>query len=177
MKILLNTGMILFCLMAARAEEAGFQLALFPEMQLHSMDTPIHGLTLNLFGQNEQHGLTLGLGNWMTGDSYGFALGGIINKTESYHGVQWGLVNYDSKDACGWMLGAVNAVGDTFTGFQLGGFNYAKVCSGFQLGVFNYADELRGLQIGAINIVTKNAWFQDFPNQLGAFFPIVNWSF
>jgi hypothetical protein len=176
MKKLLNTGIILFCLMTARAEEAGFQLALFPEFALHSMDTSIHGLSLNFLGQNEQHGLTFGIGNWMTGGSYGFTLG-CVNKTESYHGVQWGVMNYDSENASGWMLGAINAVGGTFTGFQLGGFNYAKTCSGFQLGAFNYADELSGLQIGAINIVTKNTWFQDWPNQLGAFFPIVNWSF
>ena len=87
--------------MTANAEEAGFQFALTPEAAIHSTGTPIHGLTLNFVGQNEQHGLTLGIGNIMTGQSYGFSLG-LVNKADSYRGVQWGFVNCTSEnyDGC-----------------------------------------------------------------------------
>jgi len=162
--------------MAAKAQEAGFQFALFPEVAIHSVDTPIHGLTLNVFGQNEQHGLTLGIGNWMTGESSGLSLGW-LNRAESYHGVQLGLVNSTVENYSGLMLGFGNSAGKSFTGMQLGAVNYAKTVNGFQLGLFNYTDELQGLQIGAINIATKNTWFGDWPNKFAAFFPIVNWSF
>ena len=162
--------------MTANAEEAGFQFALTPEAAIHSTGTPIHGLTLNFVGQNEQHGLTLGIGNIMTGQSYGFSLG-FVNKADSYRGVQWGFVNCTSENYDGWMTGMVNSVGDTFTGLQLGGINYAKTSHGLQLGVINYTDNLDGLQIGAINIATKNSWFEDLPNHFAAVFPILNWSF
>lgn len=168
--------MILFCVMSANAEEAGFQLALTPEVAIHSTDTIIHGLTLNYVGQNEQHGVTLGIGNIMTGQSYGFSVG-VVNKADSYSGLQWGGVNIASENFSGWMAGAVNVVGDTFTGFQLGGINYARTSHGLQLGAVNYAENLNGLQIGAINIATKNTWFGDFSHELAPFFPIVNWSF
>lgn len=176
MKTLLNIAIILLCAMTAMAEEAGFQFALFPEVAIHSRETVIHGLTLNVFGQNEQHGLTLGIGNWMTGESSGFSLGW-LNSVESYQGVQLGIVNYASENYSGLMVGIGNSVGGTFTGLQLGAFNRAKTCHGWQLGLFNYADDLHGLQIGAINIATKNTWFGDWPNQFAAVFPIVNWSF
>jgi hypothetical protein len=166
----------MFCVITADAQDAGFQFALTPEAQVHSENTTIHGLSLNFVGQNEQHGGTLGIGNIMTGQSYGFSLG-LVNKADSYSGVQFGLVNVTSENYSGWMAGVVNSVGDNFTGFQLGGINYAKTSHGLQLGAINYADNLDGLQIGAINIATKNTWYGDLPHQPAPFFPIVNWSF
>jgi hypothetical protein len=176
MKALLNTALILFCITLANAQDRGFQLALTPELQWHSTDKVIHGLTLNFVGQNEQHGLTFGVGNIMTGESTGFSLG-LVNSVESYRGAQLGVVNAASENYTGFMLGVVNTVGDSFTGMQLGCVNYARNAHGFQLGVINYADDLRGLQIGAINFVAKNAWFGELPNRFAPCFPIVNWSF
>jgi len=176
MKKLFVSSVILLCVIAARAEETGFQLALTPELQLHPSSVPIHGLSLNLFGQNEQHGVTLGVGNWISSESTGFSLG-LLNSSKSYRGVLWGVVNYAEKDFNGWMLGVVNGVGQSFTGFQLGAINVTKHADGFQLGAFNYTDDLHGVQVGAINIVANNSWFQKLPNQFAPVFPIVNWSF
>ena len=143
------------------ADEAFLQLSLTPDIALQSRDTVIKGISLNIWGENEQSGFTLGFVNGSTGDSCGLSWG-IVNYAESYTGLQLGFVNYVSEE---------------FKGVQLGGVNVAMAASGLQWGFVNYAEDLRGVQLGFINIATENPWFEEFPNKLAMVFPFVNWSF
>jgi hypothetical protein len=152
------------------------QLSLTPEIAVQSRTTTINGLSLNIWGENPQHSLTLGIVNGSTGDSAGFSWG-IVNYDDSYHGVQWGIVNISKQEFIGWQRGFVNVSQGTFTGFQDGLLNVSEEMSGFQLGLVNYAEELDGLQIGLVNVAMNNPWFTEFPDKLATGFPIVNWSF
>ena len=143
------------------ADEAFLQLSLTPDIALQSRDTVIKGISLNIWGENEQSGFTLGLVNGSTGDSSGLSWG-IVNYAENYSGVELGFVNYVSEE---------------FKGVQLGGVNVAMAASGLQWGFVNYAEDLRGVQLGFINIATENPWFEEFPDKLATVFPFVNWSF
>ena len=147
--------------LSATAEEAFLQLSLTPDVALQSRDTVINGISLNIWGENEQSAFALGFVNGSTGHSCGVSWG-IVNYAESYTGLQIGFVNY---------------VSEQFEGVQLGGVNVAANASGLQWGFINYAENLRGVQIGFINIVTENPWFDEFPDKLAMVFPIVNWSF
>ena len=137
------------------------QLTLTPAVALFPRTTVVRGVSLNIWGENEQTGLTLGIVNGSTGDSAGFTWG-IVNYDESYHGVQWGIVNFDQG---------------SFVGFQDGLVNVTEDARGFQLGLVNYAERLDGLQIGLVNVAANNGWFDEFPDKLAKGFPIVNWSF
>src|ERR1700748_554085 len=105
-KLLVATVVIGASCMGAWADEP-IQLSLTPDIALQPRTTEIDGLSLNIWGENPQRGLTLGFVNGSTGDSAGFSWG-LVNYDESYHGVQWGLVNYSRESFIGWQRGLVN---------------------------------------------------------------------
>jgi hypothetical protein len=156
--------------------EAPIQLSLTPDIALQPRSTEIDGISLNIWGENPQRGLTLGFVNGSTGESSGFSWG-IVNYDETYHGVQWGLVNISQDEFVGWQRGLVNVSGGTFAGFQSGAVNVSEQMTGLQLGIVNYGQELHGVQVGLVNIAANNPWFTEFPDKLATGFPIVNWSF
>jgi hypothetical protein len=159
------------------AAESAFQLSLTPDIAIHPKTTQINGIALDIWGENPQHSLNLGLVNGSTGDSSGFTWG-LVNYSESYIGVSWAWVNVNKTSFIGWQSGWVNVAQNKFTGFQSAWiFNYAKEFHGFQLGLINYTEELHGVQIGLANIAINNPWFSEFPDKLATGFPIVNWSF
>lgn len=159
-----------------------FQASLTPEIAIYPKTAEIHGLSLNIWGENPQQGVALGIVNGSSGDSVGFTWG-VVNYADSYTGVSWGLVNYSKNDFNGWQGGLlflpclVNVSQGNFTGFQEGIVNCAQEFHGFQLGLVNYTENLRGVQIGIVNIAINNPWFSDFPDKLATGFPIINWSF
>jgi hypothetical protein len=154
-----------------------FQASLTPDIAIYPTDAEIHGLSLNIWGENPQQGVALGIVNGSTGDSAGFSWG-IVNYSEMYTGVSWAWVNVNTTSFHGWQYGWVNVAQGEFIGFQSGLiFNYSKKATGLQLGLVNYAESLDGVQIGLANIVMDNPWFSDFPDKLATGFPIVNWSF
>lgn len=162
----------------AMAESEPIQLSLTPEIAVHDKNTEIRGLSLNIWGENPQTGLALGIANGSRGDSKGFSLGLLLNYSESYTGVQWGLVNYSTGNFVGWQLGAVNFVKKSVKGLQTGFVNYADKFTGLQLGFINYADKpTNALQIGLINVMPQNEWFKKAPNELAPAMIIVNWRF
>lgn len=163
---------------ALQADESHFfQASLTPDIAIYPKTTQINGIALDIWGENPQHSLNLGLVNGSTGESSGFAWG-LINYSESYTGVSWAVVNVNKTSFTGWQSGWVSVAQDKFVGFQSGWIvTYAKEMHGLQLGLVNYAEELHGVQIGLANIVMNNGWFNEFPDKLATGFPIVNWSF
>jgi hypothetical protein len=171
------------CAQAEEADSRPFQASLTPEIAIYPTTTEIRGLSLNIWGENPQHGLTLGFVNGSTGESGGFTWG-LYNYTESYTGVQWGIVNYSTRNFIGWQGTPffwpclANVSKGSFTGFQFAwGFNYAQDMRGLQLALVNYSEHLHGVQIGLANIAMNNSWFHEFPDKLATGFPILNWSF
>lgn len=165
------------CVTTLKAQEAGFQLALTPDAALHPRTTFIRGVSLDVWGENPQASLNLGIVNGSTGESGGFSWGFIANYDESYVGVHWALLNYSSKNFLGWQGGLLNISQGTGMGLQSGWINYADEFKGLQFGVINVAQKLEGVQIGIANIALNNPWFEELPNKLATGFPIVNWSF
>lgn len=166
----------------AAAESRPLQLSLTPEVAVYPDTVEIRGLSLNIWGENPQQGVAIGLVNGSTGDSAGFTWA-LCNYAEAYTGVAWGLANYSKSSFVGWQGGVfffpclVNVSQGTFTGFQEGAFNYAEEFHGFQLGLVNYSESLDGVQVGIVNIAKNNPWFSEFPSKLATGFPIINWSF
>lgn len=152
------------------------QLSLTPDIALFSKDTEVHGFALNIWGQNPQMSLNIGLVNGSTGDSGGLSWG-IVNYDESYRGVQLGWVNVSTENFTGLQGGYVNFSQGTFKGLQYGLVNIAEDTTGLQLGVVNYAEKLHGVQIGLINVAMNNPAFTELPDKLSPGFPILNWSF
>lgn len=159
-----------------KAEDTAIQLSLTPDIALYPRTADVHGLALNIWGENEQHTLALGFVNGSTGESGGFSWS-LVNYCDSYTGVQWGLVNVSRETFIGWQRGLVNVSQGTFQGYESGLVNVSADTTGFQLGVVNYAENLNGVQIGLINIAKNNPCFHDFPDKLAKGFPFVNWSF
>jgi hypothetical protein len=159
-----------------------FQASLTPEVAIYPKTTEIRGLSLNIWGENPQQGVAIGLVNGSSGDSSGLTWA-LYNYAESYTGVSWGLANYSKTSFVGWQGGifffpcVVNIAKDQFTGFQQAAVNYAEDFHGLQLGLVNYSENLHGIQVGVVNIAMNNPWFKEFPDQLATGFPIVNWSF
>ena len=161
MKRLLLVTFISTALFSAIAEEKFLQLSLTPDIALQSRDTVINGISLSIWGENEQHCFALGFVNGSKGDSSGFSWG-LVNYAERYTGLQLGIVNYSNDFVSGVQWGTVNVAN--------------KVC-GLQMGVVNYTKDLNGVQLGLANIVLNNGWFDQFPNKLAKGFVFVNWSF
>lgn len=154
-----------FIATGAFAETKGFQLSLIPDVAIHSKTTHITGVSLNVWGENPQNALALGIINGSTGYSSGLSFGLLANYAENYSGAQlaW-IANYSSI---------------TLSGLQLAVFNYAENLSGIQLGLINFAGSSdQGVQVGLINIMnqTKN-WFSYFPNEVSPAMVFVNWRF
>jgi hypothetical protein len=161
-----------------RAEEThGFQASLVPDIAIYPKTAEINGLSLNIWGENPQQGVAIGIVNGSTGDSAGFSWG-LVNYSDSYTGVSWAWVNVNQTSFHGWQAGIVNVSQGEFVGFQSSWIlNYAKEMHGLQIGLVNYSEELHGVQVGLANIAINNDWFDEFPDQLAKGFPIVNWSF
>lgn len=169
MKKVLLTVLTCFVLGPAFAQSKAFQASLTPEIAKQPRFMLIEGLSLNVWGENEQHAIALGLVNGSVGDSAGASLG-ILNYAENYKGIHLGLINSASGQfsgvQCGWLLG-FSAV------------NYASALTGLQLGLVNYADTAKnGLQLGVINIMADTkTWFGNLPQNLAPGMIILNWSF
>ncbi len=156
---------IILCLVATNtfAEDSKpFQLSLVPDVAIHSKDTRIKGVMLNIWGENPHSGFALGFVNGSTGDSAGFSWG-LVNYAENYSGVEWAWVNVASGHFKGWQSGIFNYAG-TLTGLQWGWVNVAKSAQ-------------NGLQIGLVNVIKENEWFTGFPQELAKGMVFVNWRF
>jgi hypothetical protein len=177
-KLLIITALVISAAgLRAEDESHGFQASLVPDIAIYPKTAEIHGLSLNIWGENPQQGVAIGIVNGSTGDSAGFSWG-LVNYSESYTGVSFAWVNVNSTSFHGWHYGLVSVAQDEFIGFQSGLiFNYSKKMTGLQLGLVNYAENLHGVQVGLANIAINNDWFDNFPDQLAKGFPIVNWSF
>lgn len=63
-------------------------------------------------------------------------------------------------------------------GLQCGFVNYAGSLNGLQLGFVNYAETApSGVQIGFVNIIPKNEWFTELPDELAPGMVLINWRF
>jgi hypothetical protein len=176
-KLLVITALAISIAGLSAEESKPFQASLTPDIAIYPKTTQINGLSLNIWGENPQHGVALGIVNGSTGDSCGFTWG-LVNYSESYTGVSWAWVNVNKTSFTGWQYGWVNVAQGEFTGFQSGWIvNYAKEMHGLQLGLVNYTENLHGVQVGLVNIALNNGWFNEFPDKLATGFPIVNWSF
>jgi hypothetical protein len=161
---------------AAPAGEPAFQASLLPNCAIHPSTATIRGLTLSLWGHNEQRALALGVVNGTIGNSSGLSLGA-LNYGETYRGAQWGFVNVDSTEFRGWQLGLLNYCDGGVTGLQSGWINYAARLNAVQVGLLNVADRVDfGVQVGLVNIMMQNKqWFGGAPESLAPVMAIVNW--
>jgi hypothetical protein len=177
----------------AVADTKPFNLSLTPDIALQNRADSIHGVTLSIWGENQQKSLALGIVNGSNGDSGGLSIG-LLNYAKNSTGVQWGLVNSVSGNFKGWQDGWVNSVSGDFTGWQDGLFNYTGgEMHGLQSGWFNCAGKLRGVQfglvnyaktvsdgvqVGLLNLIPQNAaWFTDLPDSVAPGMLFVNWRF
>jgi len=162
-KQMIITFLVLATCAAAWAERP-LQVSITPEAALFDRGVRINGLALNLWGENPQTAIALGLVNGSSGDSGGASLALLMNYGEHYTGLHAAPINVVSGD---------------FTGLQLGAVNIAGRLKGLQVGVFNmarYADG--GLQLGLLNIISENdAWFTDLPEELAPGMAFINWRF
>jgi hypothetical protein len=149
----------------ALAETRSFQASLTPDIAVEAKTTQINGFSLNVWGENPQSGIALGIVNGSTGNSSGISLGLLANYAESYQGAHLAWVaNYASGQ---------------FSGLQWAAFNYAGNLHGLQLGLVNYAEASGpAVQIGFINIMNQTkGWFTSFPNEVAPAMVLVNWRF
>ncbi len=168
------------------ADSKSFQASLTPGIAIYTRTTEIEGLSLSIWGENPQSGLSIGLVNGSTGESAGLTAG-LFNYADSYKGVQWSVVNYTKNNFSGWqggpffwfLVSGVNYTGGEMTGLQSGLVNYAGNLTGLQVGAINVAAKSNaGLQIGIINVIQENQlWFGEFPNAVAPAMILVNWRF
>jgi hypothetical protein len=178
MKKPIFSGLVALSVICAPAREIKpFQLSLASNIALHPNTTIIHGLALNLQGENSQQALNLGFMNGSTGKSGGFSVAFTANVAESYSGVMWSMVNVSTVKFIGWQGGLVNFSQGGMVGVQTGLINAADECHGLQLGWFNFCENLHGVQIGFLNISQNNPWFEQLPRKFTRGFPLLNWSF
>ncbi|MDA3902554.1 MAG: hypothetical protein PF441_03780 [Desulfuromusa sp.] len=165
MKKLVLVFICCFFATGAFAETKSFQLSLIPDIAIESRNTHIRGVSLNIWGENPQNGVALGIVNGSTGNSSGISLAWLANYAESYEGAQlaW-IANYTSIN---------------LTGLQWAAFNYAERLHGLQLGFVNFAVTAdKGVQIGFINIMRNTkVWFSNFPDEIAPVMPLINWRF
>ncbi len=168
MKRFLLAGLIGLAAGTVFASSKPLQFSLTPEIASQPRFMLIEGLCLNIWGENEQRAIALGLVNGSFGDSVGASFG-ILNYAENYKGVHFGFINCTSGKfsgaQAGWLLG-------------FGGINYAGQLTGLQLGLVNYAETAEnGIQIGIINVINQTeGWFDNFPNELAPGMVLINWS-
>jgi hypothetical protein len=175
-KILLTVSLLLITHLASA--ERPFQLSLTPDIAIVPRGDTVRGLALNVWGENEVQGVSLGLVNGLVGDSRGFTWSYLGTYTESYRGVIWGgFFTRSTGDVVGWQAAMLNMSSGSMVGLQSGLVNIATDVKGVQLGLVNYTENMHGVQVGLINVITANPWFTEFPSKLATGFPIVNWSF
>ncbi len=171
-------GMIMILTGAAIAGPKPIQLSLLPEVALFSRSTVIEGLALNIWGENPQKALALGIVNGSTGSSAGFSFGLLINYADKYTGIQLAPVNYTKGSFLGWQSGVIAYAAGSVKGLQTGIVNYAGNLTGVQFGLVNYAARATtGVQIGLVNLIPPNAWFTRLPDELAPGMVFVNWRF
>lgn len=163
----------------AMAGSKAFNLSLTPNIAIQDRNDTIEGLTLSIWGENQQTSLALGIANGTVGDSAGLSWGLFLNYAENYKGVQWALINFVTGDFLGWQGGIVNYVEDNMKGLQTGLLNYAGKVTGLQFGFVNFAETADGgVQIGLVNIIRANEdWFSSLPDELAPGMIFVNWRF
>ena len=186
MKTLLASLVAVVVSTGVLAETRPFNLSLTPDIAVYDRSDTIEGLTLSLWGENQQTSLALGIASGTTGQSGGLSVG-FLNYADDYKGLQWSLVNYTKGDFLGWQGGflfgvvgsAVNYTGGTMKGFQAGLVNHAGLLTGLQLGLVNYAEAAdAGVQVGLVNIIHQNPhWFTELPEKLAPAMVFVNWRF
>jgi hypothetical protein len=163
----------------AMAGSKAFNLSLTPDVAIQERSDSIEGLTLSIWGENQQTSLAIGFVNGSTGNSAGLSWGFLLNYADNYKGVQWAPINYTSGDFLGWQGGFLNYVENNMKGLQTGLLNYAGKFTGLQFGFMNFAEDAdAGVQIGLINIIRSNQdWFKSFPDELAPGMIFVNWRF
>lgn len=176
-KILLACLTTVFFLTGAMAETRVFNLSLTPNIAVYDRTDTIEGLTLSIWGENQQTSLALGIVNGSVGNSAGLSWGWILNYADNYKGIQWAAINYTKSDFMGWQSGFINYIGSTMMGLQTGVVNCAGIVTGLELGIVNYANDVdAGGQIGIVNIIRSNkSWFSDLPNSLAPAMIFINW--
>ncbi len=169
--VLISTG--------AMAGAKPFNLSLTPSIAIYDRNENIEGLTISIWGENQQTSLALGIANGSSGDSAGLSWGLFLNYADNYKGIQWAPINYSTGDLFGWQGGFINYAGGAMKGLQTGLVNYAGTVTGLQLGFVNYTEFAdAGVQIGLVNIIHQNSrWFTELPEQLAPAFFFVNWRF
>ena len=168
MKRFLLIAAACFTFSSAFAESRPLQLSLTPEIATQARFMLIEGICLNIWGENEQRAVALGLVNGSIGDSVGLSLG-VLNYTENYKGIHLGLINYAGGQFSGAQAGWL---------FGFSAINYAGSLTGLQLGLVNFAEAAEnGFQIGIINIINQNElWFDYLPSELAPGMILLNWS-
>ncbi|MDD3275832.1 MAG: hypothetical protein PHP93_02150 [Kiritimatiellales bacterium] len=162
----------------AMAVTRPFNASITPNVAVYDRTDRIEGLTLSIWGENEQTSLALGIVNGTTGNSAGLSWGYILNYAENYKGIQWAPINYVTGDFLGWQGALVNYTGGSMKGLQTGVVNCAGLLTGLQLGLVNYAqDGQTGVQIGLVNLIPSNQWFSGLPDELAPGMIFVNWCF
>ncbi len=175
-KLLLTVSFVLVTHLALA--DRPFQAALTPDIAIVPRGDTVRGLSLNIWGENQVNGVSLGFVNGHVGESSGFSWSYIGTYAESYRGVIWGgFFAHTTGDVVGWQQGMVNINKGSLTGLQSGLVNWGEEVKGVQLGLVNYTKNLHGVQVGLANIATNNAWFTGLPRDLATGFPFVNWSF
>lgn len=156
-----------------------FNMSITPEVAIFKRSTTIKGLTLSLWGENQQTSLALGIVNGSSGDSGGLSWALFLNYADNYRGIQWAAINYTEGDFFGWQDGFLNYSGGDMKGLQMGLVNYAGKLTGLQFGFVNYAkDADTGVQLGIVNIIRHNKnWFTELPQELAPAMFFFNWRF
>ncbi len=145
-------------------ETKPINLALWDPVQIYNHDYVIHGLRLNIYGNNAGlKGVDIGIANWITGD---------------VTGIQWGFVNKTAGNFTGWQSAPIQMVEGHMAGLQTswlvsmngsgeglqwGGVTISDDFTGVQIGIVNYAIEFHGIQLGLINIIKKGGMLPVFP--------------
>lgn len=175
----LLTLFILSLIVIINAEPKPFQLSFTPDIAIHPESTEVRGLALNVWGENQQRAINIGLVNGHKVGSSGFSWAWFANYNQGYSGVNWAAVNVTEGSFKGWQAGFVNYTSGHTYGLQTGGLNYSESLKGLQLGLINYAEHMeKGLQLGLINIVRNNqTWFGEFPDKIAPAMVFVNWRF
>lgn len=168
---------LLFAADAAHASRV-FNLSLTPDIAVYKRTEKVTGVTLSIWGENETHGVGIGIVNGTRGHSVGLSFG-IVNYGESFTGAQISAVNWTTKEFVGFQWGLVNLAYSSMTGLQAGAFNYAEKLSGVQFGLVNYAEKTSsGVQIGLVNVIPMNkSFFGDFPGAVAPYMLLANWRF
>ncbi len=177
--VVIGICLLLSC-SAAMARTRPFQISLTPRIALYPRDVRIRGLSLNIWGENPQQALALGVVSGSTGESLGFSWSWLLNYSDNYTGVQWAWVNYNRGDYLGWQSGVFNYSDNHFRGVQTGWVNFARELEGIQLGLVNFAERASNtiIQLGLVNVIKENTvWFRDMPNSVAPGMVFFNWRF